>query len=253
MVSKEARQGSSKLREWLRTNRGAASDVVRWMEERGEETTRYRIHNAARGQRRLTQEEARAVVAVSDGALSLGDLWVQEPAGHLPARPVQETWRISLPPKGKAVRSVRRGKKAGVDITKATRDWEEEAARLIRQQVSPGFRALTGGGAEKAPDDLGVRIRVIAVLAGSKRTWEPHVVKPDASNILKSVEDAATKAGAWFDDKIVVDARISKVRAPKGVEPCLMVQASLVPVEPNDRPPAALLDMLAAWDGADLW
>jgi Holliday junction resolvase RusA-like endonuclease len=251
MASQEAINESRKLRDWLASNRGAASDVVRWMEEHGWESTRYRIHNAARGERRLTPQEAEAVVAVSGGQLTMADLRV---LGHQPAvtGPIRETWRISLKPRGKAVRSVRRGTKGGVDITAATRTWEKDAAAQIRAQASPGFLALAGGGAHEAPGDFGVRLRVIAVFSGTRKAWEPHAVKPDSSNILKSVEDAATKAGVWYDDKIVVDSRCQKWRAPKGVEPCVMVEASLVPIEPADRAPHAYLDLLAAWEAADL-
>lgn len=165
---------------------------------------------------------------------------------------MREVWRIALPPHGKAVRVVKRGRRAGIDITKATRLWEDEASKQIEAQASAAFRTLAGGGAEEAPAGIGVRLRVIAVFRGTRRTWERQAVKPDSSNILKSVEDAATKAEAWFDDKLVVDTRLEKWRAPKGVEPCVLAEAWIVPVEPQPGPPVAFLDLMAAWNEAGL-
>lgn len=41
----------------------------------------------------------------------------------------------------------------------------------------------------------------------------PHTEKPDADNLVKTILDAATRAGVWVDDAQVFDLRVRKFRA----------------------------------------
>jgi len=47
-------------------------------------------------------------------------------------------------------------------------------------------------------------------LSTPKRRTPPATKKPDASKLLRAVEDALTDAGVWRDDSLVVDLRVTK-------------------------------------------
>jgi len=53
-----------------------------------------------------------------------------------------------------------------------------------------------------------------------RRTWCDK--KPDASNLLKLLEDALTGT-VWRDDAQVVDVLMTKFYAPSGDRPCVMI------------------------------
>jgi len=69
------------------------------------------------------------------------------------------------------------------------------------------------------PLDGAVELEVVALFPRPKRMlWktkpmprEPYLGKPDASNVLKAVEDALEKAGCYRDDKQVWRATIESV------------------------------------------
>lgn len=75
MASDKAVEDSLALRRWLLANRGAASRVA---EMSG--SVRGRIHNAGRGERRLTRAEADAVLALAKGELTEADLRIERGA-----------------------------------------------------------------------------------------------------------------------------------------------------------------------------
>lgn len=50
------------------------------------------------------------------------------------------------------------------------------------------------------------------VAAGAVDTLLPHVERPDADNLVKSLLDSMTRAGVWVDDAQVCDLRVRKWR-----------------------------------------
>jgi len=56
---------------------------------------------------------------------------------------------------------------------------------------------------------------------GGLLMWCPST--PDASNVVKAVEDCLTKAGVIEDDRFICRLTVGKYYAAKGAEPCVKV------------------------------
>jgi Holliday junction resolvase RusA-like endonuclease len=94
--------------------------------------------------------------------------------------------------------------------------WEMRAE--FRRQLPEGWTARGG--------PVKVRVELVYPLrnrererlegAGAVEVLLPHVERPDADNIVKSLLDSMTRAGVWLDDAQVCDLRVRKWR---GVRP----------------------------------
>lgn len=105
-----------------------------------------------------------------------------------------------------------------------------EAEAFIRQWWNNGVFAAWY---EHVP----VRLTVTAVMQRPKRpiTWAP-VTKPDASNVLKLVEDALNDGVAYADDAQIVDTRCIKRYCRLGEAPHIEIVLEEVKEEEEDRP-----------------
>ena len=74
-------------------------------------------------------------------------------------------------------------------------------------------RGFVGAGAS-----MSGAVRLEACFMGNARLaserGKPYVGTPDISNMLKSLEDALTAAGVWFDDAQVVELHAERRRHP---------------------------------------
>ena len=59
----------------------------------------------------------------------------------------------------------------------------------------------------------------------SKRQWP--VTPPDASKLLRAVEDALTDAGVWVDDSYAVDVTVRKMYADKREPGCTILVGAI--------------------------
>lgn len=88
-----------------------------------------------------------------------------------------------------------------------TAAWEAFAVATLRQAWG-----------DREPLGCPLALEVVALFPRTKAlTWKrrpmprcPHVTSPDADNILKSVQDALTKAGVIRDDALIFGASVSK-------------------------------------------
>lgn len=63
-----------------------------------------------------------------------------------------------------------------------------------------------------------IRLEVVIVFPGRFSGWRPHAVRPDASNLVKVVEDALVRVGVFGDDGSVSDLVVYKRSGrPSGV------------------------------------
>ena len=128
--------------------------------------------------------------------------------------------KVTIPgqPVGKGrPRLTTRGGFARAFTPKKTRDWETEAAALIRAAPAPWNQ----------PTDQPVRVLVEAVGKRPKtllrktdpedRLWRP--TKPDCDNVIKAAVDALVLAGFLQDDVQVVEVTGRSLYAAKGEEP----------------------------------
>lgn len=137
-------------------------------------------------------------------------------------------------PRGKASpRAVSAGGRARVVKDAKTRNYEAWIAILADAGRAPGHVGAYGG-------PVGIRLTI--VLRRPKRlmrrkdedgmTW--GTAKPDASNVLKSIEDGITMAGVWVDDSQVCLVEIVKVYAEKDPnEPGVRVVVRSLPELPG--------------------
>lgn len=103
-----------------------------------------------------------------------------------------------------------------------TAEWEGRASVVFRDSWG-----------DRGPLDGPVRLSVLALFPRPQRMrWktrpmprEPFVSRPDASNVLKAVEDALEKAGVYRDDKQVWTATVEAVYCSGAETP--LVRASL--------------------------
>lgn len=106
----------------------------------------------------------------------------------------------------------------------------------FRRQLPAGWRAREG--AVKVRVELVYPLRKHErerlVAAGCGDTLIPHVERPDADNLVKSILDSMTRAGVWTDDAQVFDVRVRKWR---GVRPRWAVFVWFVEVPPLPRMP----------------
>ncbi len=134
---------------------------------------------------------------------------------------------------------VGRNKRTGkvVMIPSATTERYEALVEYVwRTMQDEGDKTLTG------PVRLAIEAifpRPERLLARSKRTGEllrahegrmPAPKRPDSTNILKAVEDALTRAGAWEDDCQVCQTSVSKWYAAIGESPRTIIEVT--PVSP---------------------
>lgn len=72
------------------------------------------------------------------------------------------------------------------------------------------------------------------VAAGTPEVLLPHVERPDADNLVKSLLDSMTRAGVWVDDAQVCDLRVRKWR---GIRPRWAVFVWFLPATPLPKVP----------------
>lgn len=105
---------------------------------------------------------------------------------------------LPLPPSVNALyRAIGRGRNI---LSKQGREWYATSVPLIRQQANGWF--VTGR--------VGMRVEI---------TW-PNKLRRDISNIVKSLEDAITKAKVWNDDSQIDDLRVIRKPVDKGDPRC---------------------------------
>lgn len=99
-----------------------------------------------------------------------------------------------------------------VESSKALPAWREAvrwtaAAKWARRPVIDG--------------PVGLQLEFVMPRPAStpKRSTPAATKKPDASKLLRAVEDAITDAGVWRDDSLVVDLHVSKRLAEIGETP----------------------------------
>lgn len=103
-------------------------------------------------------------------------------------------------------RRVRGGVRVYIDQAHCAEAWQIRDA--IRRQLPEGWRARTEP------------VQLCVDLAYPQRQTDrlpdnvliPHTQRPDADNLVKSILDAATRAGVWADDAQVFDLRVRKWR-----------------------------------------
>ena len=108
--------------------------------------------------------------------------------------------------------------------------WERAAAQEFALEWRP-----------RAPLDCPIILLVEATFPRTKaKTWKrkrmtafPHTVKPDASNVLKAVEDALVKGGVMVDDNRIFDSRCVKRYAGEGFEPGVRVTLRFPDIHPS--------------------
>jgi Holliday junction resolvase RusA-like endonuclease len=96
-----------------------------------------------------------------------------------------------------------RGGKLNVYMPKTAQGFRDEVALAWRSYQGVVF---------KGPIKLLVQAYFQCPKSKAKTTLEltPYTSKPDGDNLLKSIADALTHAGAWSDDASVYDMRIVK-------------------------------------------
>jgi Holliday junction resolvase RusA-like endonuclease len=102
-------------------------------------------------------------------------------------------------------RASMRGGRPRLYTPSRTAEWEGRASVVLRDSWG-----------QRAPLEGPVRLHVLALFPRPKRMiWkrkkmprEPYTGKPDASNVLKAVEDAIEKAGIYRDDKQIWSSSI---------------------------------------------
>ena len=98
------------------------------------------------------------------------------------------------------------GVRVYIDAAHCAEAWQIRDA--IRRQLPEGWTPLGD------PVELSVYLvypeRKIDNLPGDALI--PHTERPDADNLVKSILDAATRAGVWLDDAQVFDLRVRKFR-----------------------------------------
>ena len=105
---------------------------------------------------------------------------------------------LPLPPSVNALyRAIGRGRNI---LSKQGREWYATSVPLIRQQANGWF--VTGR--------VGIRVEI---------TW-PNKLRRDISNVVKSLEDAITKAKVWGDDSQIDDLRVIRKPVDKGDPRC---------------------------------
>lgn len=123
-------------------------------------------------------------------------------------------WARSL---GKVVEG--RRPRAAVKSDTKTAAWEKKVADLLRQRLSAPMLA-----AMREPHQP-LRLDLLCAHARPKYLERPKAedgylwrpTRPDRSNLLKSAEDAVTKAELWGDDCQVVAGESIDLYAPKGI------------------------------------
>lgn len=135
------------------------------------------------------------------------------PACGYPGEPIEgREWiaEVPGPPIGKGrPRASTRGGHVRLYTPSRTAAWEGRASVVLRDDWEA--RA-----AKQGPLEGDVEIHVLALFPRPKRMiWkrkpmprERYLGKPDASNVLKAVEDALEKAGVYRDDKQIWKATI---------------------------------------------
>ena len=117
--------------------------------------------------------------------------------------------------------------------------WQMQAE--FRRQLPGGWRAWEG--AVKVRVELVYALRKPErerlVAAGCPDMLLPHVVKPDADNLVKSILDSMTRAGVWADDAQVCDLRVRKWRGvrPRWAVFCWLLPDTPLPKVPRGRKP----------------
>jgi crossover junction endodeoxyribonuclease RusA len=144
-------------------------------------------------------------------------------------------------PKGSMKAFYRPGMKFPIvtDSNRSVKSWSQlvaEGANHALAQLPPGDRAVLTG-----PVRLSVAFHLPRPKKFQRRGVEPaHLTKPDASKLLRSVEDALTHV-VYGDDSQVVELVVAKRYAAIDVAPHVDIRVeSTAGVQPIVVPPAPL-------------
>lgn len=98
------------------------------------------------------------------------------------------------------LKAVTRGGRPAIVKSDRLREAEDALVARLAQQTPP----------EPMGGPLSVEVRWCFATRGSHAQGEPHVARPDMSNMLKTLEDCMARAGWIVDDSTICDERMAK-------------------------------------------
>lgn len=119
---------------------------------------------------------------------------------------------VSGEPKGQPrPRATIRGKHAGMYDPGTAKEWKKAVAREWQLlNCEPFYCAVSVNLTFFMPRPKAHWRASMSIKGLKPSAPKHHAQKPDVDNLAKAVLDALTDAGAWADDKLVVDLRVSK-------------------------------------------
>lgn len=98
------------------------------------------------------------------------------------------------------LKAVTRGGRPAIVKSDRLREAEDALVARLAQQTPP----------EPMGGPLSVEVRWCFATRGSHAQGEPHVARPDMSNMLKTLEDCMVRAGWIVDDSTICEERMAK-------------------------------------------